>query len=371
MTITETNTATSTESLEERFRPIFADIAAEAVQRERDRELPFRAVDQLRSAGFGAVRVPVEYGGSGASLSELFSLLVELGEADSNLVQLLRGHFAFVEVRLAAPDRAAQREWLTLAASGVLFGNAQAERGPETGSSTVLTAEGDHWLLDGEKYYSTGTLFADWIWSTASRDGEHVGVALPADALGVSRLDDWDGFGQRMTGSGTTRFEKVRVEASQVIVFGDADRRAFSSITSFYQLVLLAALAGTGRGILRDATEFVRGRTRAFGVPGASSPRADPSVQQVVGKISSLVFASEALVGTVARSLDELHVRRDDERAEQDEFDAVEIQTFQAQQVIIPLILEAASQLFEVGGASATSQSRALDRHWRNARTIA
>ena len=34
-------------------------------------------------------------------------------------------------------------------------------------------------------------------------------------------------------------------------------------------------------------------------------------------------------------------------------------------------VLEAATLLFEVGGASATSEARRLDRHWRNARVIA
>ena len=35
------------------------------------------------------------------------------------------------------------------------------------------------------------------------------------------------------------------------------------------------------------------------------------------------------------------------------------------------MMLEAATLVFEVGGASATSETRRLDRHWRNARTAA
>jgi alkylation response protein AidB-like acyl-CoA dehydrogenase len=44
---------------------------------------------------------------------------------------------------------------------------------------------------------------------------------------------------------------------------------------------------------------------------------------------------------------------------------------FKAQQIVLPTIIEAASLLFEVGGASSTSENRSLDRHWRNARTVA
>jgi alkylation response protein AidB-like acyl-CoA dehydrogenase len=38
---------------------------------------------------------------------------------------------------------------------------------------------------------------------------------------------------------------------------------------------------------------------------------------------------------------------------------------------IIPLVLEATGQIFDVLGASATDRGLALDRHWRNARTVA
>src|SRR5258708_4846662 len=77
------------------FRPIFRRIQEGAVQRERDRVLPFEQIRWLKDAGFGAVRAPKEYGGRGATLPELFALLAELAEADSNLTQALRVHFAY------------------------------------------------------------------------------------------------------------------------------------------------------------------------------------------------------------------------------------------------------------------------------------
>jgi len=57
---------------------------------------------------------------------------------------------------------------------------------------------------------------------------------------------------------------------------------------------------------------------------------------------------------------------RDDES-----FIAADIKAYQGQQLAIDLVLQASSLLFEVGGASATQESRRLDRHWRNARVIA
>jgi alkylation response protein AidB-like acyl-CoA dehydrogenase len=123
--------------IERTFAPLLVEIAAGAVERERERRLPVDEVRALRDAGFGALRVPRRFGGWGASLQQLFRLLIALGEADANLPQLLRGHIAFVETQLALPPSALRTEWLSRIAAGeVLFGNAQAERGE---SSTVTS----------------------------------------------------------------------------------------------------------------------------------------------------------------------------------------------------------------------------------------
>jgi alkylation response protein AidB-like acyl-CoA dehydrogenase len=373
--INDQSSVTSTPAYEElakRFRPIFARIGEDSLRREQTRELPFEPVRWLREAGFGAVRVPTEYDGSGATLPQLFRLLIELGEADSNLPQLLRAHFAFVEGRLTDLDRHAEEFWLPKVAAGTLFGAAMAERTESTGGTATLSKEDNQWILDGTKYYSTGTIFADWI-AAAAKDGEdYVGIGFPADLEGVTREDDWDGFGQRLTGSGTTKFNRVKIAEEYILRRFSAGDEAFDSyIKAFYQLVLLATLAGIGRATLRDGIAFVRGRTRAFGILGKSSPRADPLVQRVIGRISSLSFAADCIVESAASALEEAYQARLAKNAEQSLYIGAEIKAFQAQQMVINLVLEATTLLFEVGGASATSVTRSFDRHWRNARTVA
>ena len=66
--------------------------------------------------------------------------------------------------------------------------------------------------LDGEKFYSTGTLFSDYLTVTATTDHDSVAtvVFVPTDRTGVKLIDDWDGFGQRRTGTGTTVFKERR-----------------------------------------------------------------------------------------------------------------------------------------------------------------
>lgn len=355
-----------------RFRPIFAKIAEGAVRREQSRDLAFEAVAWLRDAGFGALRVPKSYGGFGATLPQLFKLITELGEADSNLPQIFRAHFGFVELRLNSNDENSRALWFGKIVKGDLIGAGMAERTEGTETTVKVEKKGDRWRLDGRKYYSTGTIYADWISVTAAIEDERANVVVSTTAEGVTRVDDWDGFGQRLTGSGTTIFENVEVPEENILrrhklgEFPD-----YSHLGAFYQLVHLATLAGIARAVLRDGVDFVQKKTRTFGVPGKSSPRVDPLVQQVIGRLSSLVFATESVVDAAAAAVHEAHEALLAGAPNSDLDVTADIKTYQAQQIAIDLVLQATTLLFEVGGASATSENLRLDRHWRNARTLA
>lgn len=364
---------TDYEQLAARFRPIFARIAEGAVERERNRVLPFEQIKWLKEAGFGAVRIPVEYGGASASLPQLIQLLIELAEADSNLPQTLRGHLAFVEDRLNAHATHPQDVWFKRFVAGELVGNAWTEVGGVKIGQVItrVSRQGEQWVVNGTKFYSTGSLFADWIDVYAQRDdnGADVIAAVRVQQPGVRQSDDWDGFGQRTTGSGTSVFENAVVEEENIIDFSTR----FKYQTAFYQLTLLAVLVGAGRAAVRDIAEEVRTRTRIFSTGNASSASADAQVQQVVGKASAQVYAAEAAAIRAVHASQRAYVAHfdKDEHAERDANIAAELESAQAQVAIAELVLRATSDLFNALGASATSTTKQLDRHWRNARTTA
>jgi alkylation response protein AidB-like acyl-CoA dehydrogenase len=360
--------------LDERFAPIFERIAAGAIEREQERALAFDAVKWLKDSGFTALRVPRRYGGAGVTLAQFFRLLSKLGAADSNLPQILRAHFGFIEYRLEGDDEAVRERWLRRVANGETVGAATSERTGSTHNSVTITRDPAtrRLRLDGEKYYCTGTLYADWVSVAAHDPDSDINVVVPVDAPGVTRSDDWDGFGQRLTASGTTRFDAVAVTEDWVLSrYKASEPRRNSMLTAFFQTVHLATLAGIGQAVVRDGVAFVQGRTRTFGVPGQSSPRDNPLVHRVVGRLASLAYSTQSIVDSLARELEALHQARQGGYATGGDYIAIDIQAYKAQQVVIEQTLEAATLLFEVGGATATSEARRLDRHWRNARTIA
>lgn len=367
------STGTDYDTLAARFRPLFARIAEGSVERERERRLPFKPIRWLKEAGFGAVRVPIEHGGAGASLTQLVHLLIELAEADSNLPQALRGHFAFVEDRLNAHASAAQDRWFKRFVDGDLVGCAWTEIGAvKIGDVlTRVSRQGDQWVVNGTKYYSTGSIFADWIDLFARRDdtGADVIAAVRTRQPGVTLSDDWDGFGQRTTGSGTSVFDNAVVEPEDIIDFATR----FKYQTAFYQLVLLAVIVGSGRAAVRDFSSETRTRTRVFSHGNAQAVSQDAQVLQVIGKASGLVYAAEAATLRAAEAAHQAYLAHwaDAPAAERDANVLAELTSAQAQVAAVDLVLRATSDLFNALGASSTRITRQLDRHWRNARTAA
>ena len=352
-----------------RFRPLFARIADGALEREQSRTLPFEQVGWLKASGFTALRVPADYGGDPVSHEHLFRLLVELAEADPNVAHLLRSHFAFGETVALQPEPFRAR-WFPRILAGQIFGNAATERsGNALGSTaTTLRREDGQWLLTGEKYYTTGSIFADWVVvlaSTAGVPGRQYAV-VPATSPQVAIHDDWDGFGQPLTGTGTAVFTDVPVEAEDIL-----ERKLTSTLEpAFFQLFLLAVLAGIGRAALRDATALVQHRTRTFNTGSGGLFRDDPLIQEHIGSLAAKSYTADAVVIAAARDLD---AASDPELALgiEEAFLRAELAVQQAHVTVPELVLDAAGALFDVTGASAVSRGKALDRHWRNARTVA
>ena len=89
----------------------------------------------------------------------------------------------------------------------------------------------------------------------------------------------------------------------------------------------------------------------------------------MIGKLSAAAFTARTSALAVADDLDEVLAAGNDAGPEL--LDRAELAASPAQVTSVDIVLRATNELFEVGGASITSEQLRLDRHWRNARTIA
>jgi alkylation response protein AidB-like acyl-CoA dehydrogenase len=354
------------------FRPIFDDIRATAVTNEQSRTLPWEHLKRLRAAGFARLRLPPDWGGQGATLPELFNLLIELSVADTSVTNALRVHFGFVEDLLNTPATPEREAWLRRVADGATAGSAHSELGEGLVNEirTVITPDGDFYRVNGKKFYTSGSLFADFFnLAGVDADGKPIGALVPTNAPGVTIFDDWDGFGQALSASGTAVFDNVRISADLLSPVRERCRYT----VGFFQMVHVASLAGIARGAAQDVARLVAGRSRFYFHGNGQLPASDPQVLQVAGRVQAAAYATGAIVLKTAEALQRAYEARisGDQDAAVVTAQQADLEVSQAITIVSDLVLHAVTELFDALGASAAKRGHGLDRYWRNARTIA
>ncbi|MFK0402405.1 acyl-CoA dehydrogenase family protein [Microbacterium sp. NPDC090225] len=333
-------------------------------------ELPQSFFTRLAAAGFGRIRVPVAEGGLGGDVLDLLDALLAIAAADSNLAQAWRTHVLATERHVKSPAGALRDRWISRVAEGSIIGGGWTEAdgsGPSVFTTRLSTETGVP-RLTGRKFYSTGSRYADWLEYSAVDDaGDLVIAALPVDAEGVTLLDDWTGFGQRATASGTTVLDGAPVDPDDVAPW----QTQHLGTPGWQQMILLAVLVGIGEGARAAASDLVDQIDRAHG----GSPIL---VLEGYGRISALVASARASLGEIGRLSEIAHqaIIAGDADAETLADDAVNA-VFQAQATIVPQVIEAADKLMtlpalleDIAEAQNLRQSLRLDRFWRNAQTL-
>jgi alkylation response protein AidB-like acyl-CoA dehydrogenase len=308
-------------------------------------------------------------------MRELFEIVIRLAEADANVAHILRNHFSFVEMYARSPANEQERRWQNAVVDGAIIGLASAELSSAkvggVSPDTTLAPDGGGYRLNGTKYYSTGTLYSDYVMVRATDPaGAVASVIIPSRREGITQLDDWDGSGQRLTGTGTTTFTNVHV-APEEAVFDAPDRgQGLPYYNTQAQLFLTAVNAGIIRAILRDATALVRSRGRTFYYAPAERAADDPILQQTIGQIAANAFAAESVVLAAADALDVKSAAYDADDYGVAPAAHAALLAAKAKIIVDELAIRSGSLLFDVGGASSTKRSHNFDRHWRNARTL-
>jgi alkylation response protein AidB-like acyl-CoA dehydrogenase len=349
----------------------FADLVGrlwdEAPQRDRERLLFTDLRAELRASRIGAVRLP-RADGSRIRLTEYFDFILDLAAADSNLAHSLRNHYVAIENAILGPTPSSPR-LLALAAGGALFGGAAQDR---TGSSGGVPPEtkveevgADEYLVSCRRYYSTGSIYADWLIMSVALGDIPRAVLIESDRPGVALPDDWDGFGQRLTGSGSIVFDQVRITSADVIERPSAggDRYPFT----FNQVHLTTVVAGIANRALADAIELVRARSRNYYHGSAGQVQDEPVIQAAIGVASAQAFAATATIRSAAALLEQSWDAPQDFELSL----AATLAASKAKITVEALALAVIDALTQVASGSTLSTERALDRHWRNLKVLA
>ncbi len=334
--------------------------------RDQQRILPYEAIEHLSQKGLGGIRIPKRYGGAFVSNKTLAQVFRIFSKADSNVGQIPQNQISLLNLI----DLMGNEEQKKRVFGEILAGKRLANGGPERQSKdsktvhTTLIQNGEVWVLNGEKFYSTGSIFADWLAIKALHPEGHVVLVLVNRFTnGIEIEDDWNGFGQRTTASGTIKLNQVHIDPALIF-----DERLLTQAPNYRgaysQLMQVAIDVGIAEAAFTDLISAVK---KARPVIDANVEKAslEHFTIQETGKLQVLLDAAIALLDDAAEYLDELD----------SQFEVTDAQAARASILVAEAkvyandaALTISEKLLELGGSRASLSQHNLDQHWRNAR---
>jgi alkylation response protein AidB-like acyl-CoA dehydrogenase len=353
-------------------------LRATAAARDRAGVLPVEEVGWLKSAELLGIFVPREFGGGGASWTDVTAVVQRIAEADASLAHVLLYHYfgSLAGIRgengFVGADRARR-----IAEHQLLHGTvAQAAYPP----LVIATQTLDGFRLNGSKAFTTGAALGDVLLTWVEFDeGTHLGgvdvsgqlgtVHIEKGTPGLSFDDDWDNLGQRRTASGTTRFANVLVPTADVIGYGIADSVTPDQLDVLYMYSGFAAIfTGIAIGALAESGNYIRSKSRPWVESTHASAGRDPLLLERYGELWIKAQSAVTLTDRAVAAVDAARGK------------GAEL-TWAERGVAVTLVnaarahasdvaLEVSSRVFEIAGARASALEHGLDRFWRDARTL-
>lgn len=340
-----------------------------AAERDRANQAPHAEIELLRENDLLQVQEPPEYGGAGLSYAQAAQITRRIARGDTSIAHLIGYHYAQTRIApLFGTPEQADAQSRRNGERRLFWGGVQNPRG---GSDLVLTPDGDGFRLNGHRTFASGASLGDQLSITATLDGNLAFVSIPGGRAGFTALDNWDNMGQRLTDSGGVELHNVRVERAEILGPGPIGGREPTPyqtlVTPHWQLAFVNFYIGTAEGAIEESLEWTRANASPWESSGVDRASDDAYILERVGEIVSEVRAAALLADRAGDALQAALDTGPALTAEQRAEAAVAI--YEAKVVTTRVGLDAASRLFEVQGARATTAAYGFDRHWRNLRT--
>lgn len=269
-----------------RVRGIIAPLA-----RPEERFYATRPIyEEMVKAGFITALVPKAYGGTAMSTVDLALATEELAAVDVNVPSALLGTGLGLEPIINYGTEEQKRRFLPqfvsnqgtpLAAFGfteVTGGSGFDTPDPNAGVQTIAVREGDEWVINGKKHYTTNACGwdgkgADLVSLVCRVGGDRppqeslAVIVVPGRAPGVKVAGFLDTAGHRATSSPVMHFENVRVPYDNLIGRPGDGIGMCSRTFSWTAALIGAACTGVMRAAFDCAFEFARKDKRSGTVP--------------------------------------------------------------------------------------------------------
>ncbi|MGP5163114.1 acyl-CoA dehydrogenase family protein [Arthrobacter rhombi] len=298
-------------SLRQELRSYFAELLTDDVRAGLKREgeaggpVLAKVQAQMGRDGWLGIGWPTEYGGQGRGPDAQFVFYDEAYRADAPIPMIT---MTTVGPTIMSRGTQEQKDYFLprILAGECIFaiGYSEPEAGTDLASlRTRAVKDGDEYVINGNKVFTSGADGADWIWLAARTDPEapkHRGISLilvPTTAEGFSTTPI-ETVGRFSTTA--TYYDNVRVPVTNVV---GAENEGWRMITTQlnHERVGLAAFSGICEGLLEDVREWVAGQSTAEGSPLGTEPWVRQLLATATARLRAMGLMNWRLVETTAR----------------------------------------------------------------------
>jgi len=259
-------------------------VAPRSVDLDANNVFPPDLVKQMAGLGIMGLPFPEEYGGAGKDIITYAVAVEELSRVDGGVGVILSAHTSLGSWPIFGFGTEEQKQkYLTPMARGEkigAFGLTEPNAGSDAaGTETTAKREGDAYVLNGKKIFTTNASHADVIIVfavTAPGTGTHGISAFIVEKAweGVSLGQHYDKMGIRCSGTQELHFKNVKVPAENLLgKEGEGFKIAMETLDGG-RIGIAAQALGIAQGAYEQALEYAQERVQ-FGKPIAR--------QQVIG----------------------------------------------------------------------------------------
>ena len=204
-----------------------AEIAPHVNEWDENQTFPLEVVRKLGSLGYMGSIFPEEYGGAGLGYIEYAIIIEELSRVDGSVGIIVAAHTSLCSNHIYKAGTEEQKQkYLTKLASGEWLGCwslTEPEAGSDAaGTRTTAVRDGDCWIVNGSKTFTTNAHYADVCVGMAVTDRAAARHGISAfifqkDTPGFRPGKKENKLGLRASATGEVVFTNCRLPGSQLL----------------------------------------------------------------------------------------------------------------------------------------------------------